>query len=383
LFSEHSPKTPQSLLQVSQLPAQVRESLADASLAALAAMKVTDKKDAIRVLKMLGEGLPDYLHLAIANKHSQLLRSEGDHDKSDILIEDILKRVPIIDIRTHCFYGRLQLSRTENAIIRKEYHKATSYLEQWEVKDEKHPSSYELKVVRMKLAVWGRVSCYWGDFEHAKVCLTNCLAPMRTETSPYPIMHRLADVYCELGEEVHVEALLLKEIKDLQDQGKRRSKAFRRLLLSLAEAYIKQRKFVEAREILFNLNDIFDEMKHHDISDQLGHVRSLLGSVRIFCEESQWSEALESSSRAFALTKKYRTFSEGNFYIGVILLFRAVIFHNLKWLKESHQAFMGAKTYDQGPWHFMPGIGTYVLHPLRSKLEALWSGRELFPPLDM
>ena len=315
-------------------------------------------------------GLPDYLRLAIVNRQSVLLRFEGDHDQSDALIQDILSKIPTTDIRSHCLYGCLLLSRTENAILRKEFDKAASYLEQWEAKNDP-PSRCELQVVRLKNTVFGRVSRYQGDFTHAEYCLNTCLLTISTETSRYHIMHHLADVYCELRLAGKAEALLTEGIKDLRVRGKQCSKAFRRLLLPLAEACIEQRRFEEARAALLQLSDIFDEIVGHDVSDQLNHVRSILGLVRIAYHESRWSEALESSEKAVILVQKYKTFSDGNFYTGVILLFCTVIYFELRQLSESRSAFASAKLCDKGPRHFIPGMGTYVLQSLRSRIESL------------
>ena len=352
------------------LPAHARESLVEASLAASRLIGVSRANYAILVAaKMREAGLPDYLRLAVVNRQSVVLRFEGDHDQSDVLIQDILKRIPTKDIRSHCLYGRLLLSRTENAILRKEFDKAAYYLEQWGVKNNP-PSRYEFQVVRLKNTVYGRVSRYLGDFSHACNCLEACLLTSSTD-SRYHVMHHLADVYCELGCAGKAQDLLTNSVENLSARGKQHSKAFRRLLLSLAEAYIQQLRFKEARAALLQLGDIFDGIVGHDVSDQLNHVRSILGQVRIAYSESRWSEALESSEKAFNLAQNYKTFSDGNYYTGIILLFRTVIFSELKQLPESRSAFASAKLCDQGPRYFIPGIGTYVLQSLRLRIESL------------
>lgn len=313
-------------------------------------------------------GLPDYLRLAICNRQSVVLRFQGDHDQSEFLIQDILDRTPITGIRSYCLYGRLLFSRAENAILRKEFDKAASYLEQWEVKNNP-PSEYELQVIRLKNTVFGRVSRYRGEFQHAEYCLNACLMTIPTETSRYHVMRHLADVYFELGRAESVEELLRRDIETVR--GKQRSKAFRRLMLPFADACIEQRRFEEARAALLQLDNIFEGIVGHDVSDQLDHVRSILSLVRIAYYESQWSEALELSAKASVLVQKYKTFSDGNFYIGVILLFRTVIYFELGQLEESREALKQAKLCDQGPRYFIPGMGTYVLKFLRSRIELL------------
>lgn len=353
------------------LPTHAREGLAEASLAASRLLGVSRRNIAISVAaKMREDGLPDYLQLAVGNRESAALRFEGYHDRSDTLIEDVLGRILVRDIRSHCLYGCLLLSRAENAILRKELNKAASYLGQWETKND--PAfDYELQVLRLKNTVVGRLSRYQGDFPHAEYCLKACLQTIRTETSRFHIMHHLADVYCELGLAGKAEKLLVKDIEDLRVRGKQRSKAFKRLLLPFAEACLEQRKLQEARAALSELCVIFDGTQGHDVSDQLDHVRLTLGLVRVAYHESRWSEALESSQKAFDLAQKYKTFSDRNFYIGVILLFRTVIYSELEQLSESQRAYASAMLCDKGPWHFLPGIGTYVLQSLMSRIESL------------
>ena len=266
-------------------------------------------EDIIAVLaKIQGAGLPDHLRMAIANRRSISLRFKGDHDQSDVVIKDILDRIAIdpANIRSHCAYGRLLLSRTENTILRKEFRKVASYLASWEVKSSP-VSGLELQVVRMKNTVIGRVPRYEGQFDHARYCLEECLKTIPSETSRYHIIHHLADVYCELKIPGAAENLVLDEVKQLRARGKQRSKPFRRLALPLAEAFIEQRTPEAARTVLQELLDIFDGIAGHDIADQLGHVRVVIGLARVCWYESEAHQILE---RALGLTGKYRTFSK-------------------------------------------------------------------------
>jgi len=353
------------------LPSRDRESLVEASLAASRLVGVARAGHAIAVAaKISTADLPTHLQLAMVARQSVMLRLKGDHEQSDILIQAVLKSTPIIGIRSHCLLGSLLLSRTENAILRKDFDQAASYLRQWQVKSDQ-PSQCELQTVRLKNTVFGRVSRYQGDFQHARECLELCLKLTLTETSRYHVMHHLADVYCELELPAKAEELLQVSIEDLKNLSKQRSKAFRRLLLPFAEARIQQQRFEEAGAAFSQLNDIFDEIVDHNVTDQLDHVRSMLGLMRIAYHKSRWSEALESSEKAFLLMQKYKTFSNGNFYIGITLLSRAVISFELGQLQESRKALASAKFYDQGPRYFIPGIGTYVLRPLKLRTESL------------
>jgi len=231
------------------LPAHVCDSIVEASLATYK-FGTSRTKDVISVLaKIYDPELPDYLRMAIITRKSILLRLKGDHDQSDIVIQDILGSVGIEskkDIRSHCAYGRLLLSQAENAILRKEFDKAELYLTSWEVKNLKDPSGLELQVVRLKNTVYGRVLRYKGKFEDARHYLKECLKTIPGDASRYHVMHHLGDVYCELGRPKETEKLVLKEIEQLRAHGKQHSKAFRRLALPLMEAYIQQGKAAKA-----------------------------------------------------------------------------------------------------------------------------------------
>lgn len=64
--------------------------------------------------KNQGAGLPDHLRITIANHQSVSLRFKGDYDQFRVVIKDIFDRIAIdlANIRSHCVYGHLLLSRT-------------------------------------------------------------------------------------------------------------------------------------------------------------------------------------------------------------------------------------------------------------------------------
>ena len=350
------------------LPAHARDSLVEASLAICKSVATSRANSVISVLAEIQDiGIPDHLRMAIANQQSILLRFKGDHDRSDIVIQDILERIATdsTDIRSHCSYGRLLLSRTENAILRKDFNKVAFYLASWEVKSSP-PSGLELQVVRMKNTVIGRVSRYEGQFEHARYCLEECLKTIPSDASRYHVMHHLADVYCELGISEEAENLVLDEVKQLRARGKQRSRHFRRLALPLAEAFIEQRTLEAARTILGELLNIFEGVISHDVVDQLGHVRSMIGLARVDWYQSRWFEARQSLESALGLTGKYKTFSKRNFYIGVIHLFLSVVHFELRQYPEARKALASANDIlcRQVARHFMPGMGSYFLERL-------------------
>ncbi|KUJ17199.1 uncharacterized protein LY89DRAFT_734181 [Mollisia scopiformis] len=190
-------------------------------------------------------------------------------------------------------------------------------------------------------------------------------------------MHHLGDIYCERGVPEKVEKLVLVEIKQLRARGKQHSKAFRRLAPPLAEAYIRQERLDAAKADLRELLDIFERMAGHDVSDQLNHVRSMIGLARVNWFLARRSEARQTLELALGLTERYRTFTKGNYYIGFINLFLSVVNFELHKFAESRLTLASANDIlcKEVPRHFIPGLGSYFLQDLQ-RIEALqrpWS----------
>ncbi|CZS92454.1 uncharacterized protein RAG0_03007 [Rhynchosporium agropyri] len=357
------------------LPAHIRNDLVEASLATYTLVGKPRTKDFISVIaKLQVPELPDYLRMAVANRESILLRFKGDHDQSDVVIQNILgsNATDWKDMRSYCAYGRLLLSRTENAILRKEFAKAKSYLETWAVK-KSEPSLLELQLVRFKNTVFGRLSRYEGDFQHSRHCLEGCLASVIGDSSRYHVMHHLGDVYCELGEPDKVEELVFDDMEQLKARGKQQSKAFRRLALPLAEAYIRQGNFEAAKIIFQELLVTFEGMLNHDVADQLGHVRLLIGLARVSRSQAQWFDTRQILEKALLLTENYNTFSKKNYYKGVIYLFLSLVNFELHKYTKGRLTLASANDIlrEEAPRHFMPGMGSYFLRDLLRTQKTL------------
>ena len=358
------------------LPIHAHESLVETSLAATRLIGVSSMNYAKGfpvVAKMLELDLPDYLRLAIAHRQNMTSKLEGNHYQSDNLIQDILDCTPNnkfnSDIRSYCLYGRLIFSQAENAILRKEYDIAASCIDQWKIKSIE-PSLCELQIIRMKNTAMGRMMRYQGNFSEAAYYLSTCLKTTPGHSSHYHVLHHLADVYYEQGLLEEARELLTREIENLRIQGKKRSKAFRRLLLPFAEVSLRQSRLEEAGSVISELDDAFSRISSPDITDQIGHVCLILIRTRIAFDTSQWVEALELSENALTFTEKYQTFSKRDFCKGVIHLFRAISYFELRRFVESREALVSSRLYERGPWHFIPGIGTYVLKQLQSRIES-------------
>jgi len=367
----------------STLPDEIRDSLVEVFLATNKLVGKARSIEAISILSRVQDNeLPDYLQMAIANRESINLRFRGDHDQSDIVILEMLGRIATNreDMRSYCAYGRLLLSRAENAILRKDFAKAKSFLEVLGVKDPGNPSLLELQLLRMKTACYGRVSRYEGDFSHSRDCLEHCLATLPDDASRYHVMHHLGDIYCELKMPEKAVELVLDETNNLRARGKQNSKPFRRLALPLAEAYIQQESFAAAKSIFLELLNVYKGIVNHDIVDQLGHVRSMIGLARIERSQTRWSEARHILENTLVLVEHYRTFSKGSYYIGIIFLFLSFVNSNLHKYSESRSNLASAEDilHKEKPRHFIAGLGSYFLQDLmRMKtFTALRSGGE-------
>ncbi|PGG95165.1 hypothetical protein AJ80_10008 [Polytolypa hystricis UAMH7299] len=358
------------------LPEPVRDTFVEATLAACRLLPPSRAHSLILALKSIKDPhLPDHLRMAVAFQESVSLRFKGDHNQSDVVIRDILAEVSVgsTDIRVHCGYGRLQLSRAENAILREEFNKAMGYLASWETKFPL-PSGLELKVVRLKSTVLGRLSRYEGNFDYARLCLEQCLGMTQRDTSRYHIMHHLADVYCELEIPRLAEELVRAEIQQLSTDGEQHSRAFRRLSLPLAEAYTMQSRGDEARPLLCTLIRHYEQMDSLDVSNQVGHVRSVIGLARLHESEGRWMEAGQTLETARSLTEKYNTFLKGGFYTGVIYLFFSKIKFALGDKLEAWKFLESAREIRsvQKEQHFIPGLGTYFLGYLDDWAKAVY-----------
>lgn len=365
------------------LPAHLRESIVETSLATCALLPTSSAE---KITSMLAGRfdceLPDHLRIAIAVKKSIFLRFMGNHAQSDMVIDDIEKKVSTNgeDIRLHCAHGRLLLSRAENAIHREEFKEAAAHLARWETKKDP-PSALELQVLRLKNTVIGRVFRYQGEFGDSCYTLETTLqlitghgSMYHGNGSRYHGMHHLADVYCELGAPEKAQCLVFADITALRERGKEHSKPFRRLVLPLAEAYILQGQYTTAQEALQELISIYCAIASPDPSDQLGHVRCIIGLARIDWYTERWYEADQRLEKAMLLIKKYGTFVKEGFYAGFICLFRSVMNKRLHRPSDTQRLLADASIFlqaQEGSRHFIPGIGSYVLAHLRGCVAGL------------
>lgn len=328
--------------------------------------------------------LPLHIRLAIIVQKSTSLRLQGEHGRSMVLIDDTLRSGPVgsQDMRAYCAYGRLLSSQAENAMLNKDFGRAMAYLSNWDKKDA--TCDLQQQVSRERQTVIARLDRYRGDFLGAENGLQTCLKALHSTAGRYHIIHHLSDVYCERDRPDKAIDLVMVDINKLRAAGKEHSKAFRRLSLPLAEAYILQGvkchqqatiSFMKGEAIARELIYVFEGLGSHDVSDQLNHVRSLITLARIKWHQEEHVDARLALKDALHLTHRYETFSEGNYYIGFIQLFLSAVAFKLHLFDEGDSSLALANTIfsKQMPRHFMPGLGSYFLsYLLRTSNPPKW-----------
>lgn len=230
--------------------------------------------------------LSDYFLLIAAHKQNVLLRVKKNHDQSNDLILNVLNKIIVRNMKFYCLHKRLLLFRAKDVILRKDFNKAISYLQQQKCKNVS-AIEYELQMIRLKNIVLNRTLWYQKKFPRAMKCLNIIFITISIEGNCYHVMHHLTDVYCELNLAIKAEELLKKNIEKLKSCDKHRSKTFKRLLLLFADVYIEQHKYEEITAVLVQLNDIFNTIFGHHVFDQLNHVRFILALLRIAYDGSR------------------------------------------------------------------------------------------------
>ncbi|KAI9035053.1 tetratricopeptide repeat protein [Aspergillus affinis] len=348
------------------LPETVRESFIEASLAACRLTNATHAKSIVSTARRLQSPVVSpYLAAMLSWQESVSFRSEGNHNKSDTVLDKILCQIPEVpktdpdpDIRLHCAYGRLVFSRVENAIMRNDFHRTWGYVDCWERRSS-YPSTLEWKLIRLFNTIFGRLAKYTGQFSYARRCFENCL---RDDDPSYRhIQYHLADIYCELGCAEQAKDLLRNDVEQLRHMQGQKSKAFRRLALPLAEAHINLRQLNAARYTLEEVLQAHESMQNHDVTDQLGHVRTLISLARVDWYERMYSSADQKLNRATVLVENYPTFIKRGFDVAFVNLFHSVV----------KRALAGELLSEVPRGYFMAGTGTYFFEEIFSNA---WTG---------
>ncbi|KAH9207678.1 hypothetical protein DL95DRAFT_415430 [Leptodontidium sp. 2 PMI_412] len=357
-----------------KLPLHIRTNLVEASLAAYKLVDAARKSSCMLILDRLHEPeLPLYVQFAIVAQKSASLRLQGYHHQSDKLLDKSLNRSidGLGDIRSLCARWRLLLSQAENAILRRDFRQVMECTSVYE--SPIPPSALQVEVSRLQQTLVARLNRYRGDFKLAKTGLELCLKLPLNEPSRYYVLHHLGDVLCENGSPQIAIQCMKGEVDRLRSQGKEHSKALRRAMLPLAEAYIMKWTgkdspiaIAEGEDVAKALLRTFERIKNLDVSDQLSHVRSMITLARVYWYRGEQDLTRAALKKSLDLTKKYPTFSEECCYTGFIYMFLSAVEFRLQLFEEGNISLTLANEIlrTQMPQHFMPGLGSYFLSQL-------------------
>lgn len=347
-----------------ELPDSVRISFIEASLSACRLTNAAHGMSIVETVRVLQvQCVPLYLTVMLAWQESVLLRRKGSIDESDTALDKISHQLPGApktdpDIRLHCAYGSLVFSRAENAIMRNNFACAWHHVDHWERRSH-IPSVMEVKLTRLFNTVFGRIARYAGKFLEARECFERCLRD--GDPSYRHIQYHLADIYCELGCDRQAQILLLPDVERLRHTQSPQPKAFRRLALPLAEASINLRQLDLARSTLEEALQAYENIQNHDVTDQLGHVRTLISLARVDWYEGVYEDADERLKRATALIESYSSFIPRGFDFAFINLFHSVV-----------KRALASELLSKVPrGYFMAGNGTYFFEEISSNA---WCG---------
>jgi tetratricopeptide (TPR) repeat protein len=184
-----------------------------------------------------------------------------------------------------------------------------------------------------------------GKFLYAQECFERCLRD--GDPSYRHIQFHLVDIYCQLGCAELAKDLLLDDVERLRHTQSQQLKVFRRLVLPITEVHINLRQLNAARYTLEEVLQVYKSMKHLDVTDKLGHVRTMISLARVDWYRGMYSDADERLKRVTALVESYSTF---------ITLFHSVV-------KRALDSDILSKV-SRG--YFMAGNGTYCLKEISS-----------------
>ncbi|KAK5741121.1 hypothetical protein LTS12_024702 [Elasticomyces elasticus] len=330
----------------------------------VATAKVTashsSQKALVLAQELYDQDVPSSFLLAIAKVQSVALRRQERYAESDQAIEAAMCGVGPKDVRTTCLIGQLHLSLAENAILRNQYDDAIRWVEEIDLTippgthDQVSPLVWQL--CEHKWIVTGRIYRFQGRFEDAIKVLRPCLGARRLSSASniHHIVRQLADAYVELDQPARAKALLDEYLAQILQQGKQHSRPYNRLLLSYADAQIALGRYVDAQALLDEIGQSFERASPSSQTDQLDHVRTAIGMMRIAMHKGAWIQVTERSMEALRLTEVYSSFTPSNYYKGYIRSVRAASY--------IHLACVDVEAAEQcvpGPRHFMTGIGTY------------------------
>lgn len=200
----------------------------------------------------------------------------------------------------------------------------------------------ELSVLPRKLVVISKILRFQGSFDQACRELERCLAIMRPHDGHrYQVLCNLADTYCDLGLPEKAHGILSSEVETVK-RTPWRGKPLRSLLVATIEPQIQKGHYACAENTIKELQVMFSNLATVDVSDELRHMRVLLGSARVSYHMSGKSGTLEKLNAALIHIQPYRSFKEGGYIHAVIQLSISLLHLELGHIAEADKVFKDA-----------------------------------------
>jgi hypothetical protein len=150
---------------------------------------------------------------------------------------------------------------------------------------------------------------------------------------------------------------------ELQNIG-RKSKSYRRLLVSMATARTECAQYDTAETIVQELEPMFSDLGEFDVSDELLHVRILVISARINRSKLRCHDALKICHTALSSLKRYRSFKSEGYTYAVFHLLISDLQVQLNNIAEARRAFdIASSVLGTGMKDFwIPGLASWRQH---------------------
>ncbi|GAM88744.1 hypothetical protein ANO11243_067780 [Dothideomycetidae sp. 11243] len=332
-----------------------------------AALVVTDF-----VRKLLAGNAPVYLKFQWLLQNGKIDANRDAHDAlEDVWTTGIEYDKTGQDVRTTWFHRLHLLSKAERALCRADFGATANLILQCKVRSAALPPPMVLGITFLSNSVQGKLSRYTGNFQNAFNCFDACTKSCESHPDRFHILHHLCNVMCELALENQVEGLILGHIESMRAAGETHSQDYRLLLSSLAEAYLKQKRVAGAQNALSELQRCYESVETPDIADQLGHIQTLVGLVRVCIGQKLWLTAHGHVETAYHTAHGYDALVDRGFVVGVILKYRALIccMSASDAAGGSLALEQASREHDAGPSYFIVGLGTYVLSELTQTLQ--------------
>ncbi|KUL81633.1 hypothetical protein ZTR_09651 [Talaromyces verruculosus] len=300
-------------------PSSFRHELASTLLAASRFSSAQWKVEAIsRTKKLLEDDHDPFLNALLAYRESSIMRMSGMTEQSETSLQEFLRDATLPDRedseltpRFNAQRGDLIISFSENLIRKGRLPDAKAELMEWRPLGIPH-STLENITLRARDITLGKVLRYQGLFKEALVLLERVLQESLLDdyfegTGWYRVLlSGVADLFCELGQPVDAEKLLLPELAAMREKGTQDIATGRRLQMSLAETYLQRNMYDEAESILEDLRRAFSSSSGPDYTAQINNFHIWVSLARASHRQSHWEEALSCWTCALSTLEKIK-----------------------------------------------------------------------------